>query len=387
MSLELVTTSDLHETPALPRLLQAKRAYTTRRVPSSAMSRLQCGDGVVPRAGDLMLARVTRVGRHANLEGTDSRRAALFVGDEVLVACGARYAPDEFDAQLPTSLGPCHLAASGGVAGVVVSRRAGVAAPTELQPLGLVADPRGRVVNLADHALPSRRTQRRPVTIVSLGTSMNAGKTTSAAYLIRGLVRAGLRVGAAKVTGTGSGRDPGLMRDAGAMRVLDFTDAGLASTCDVDPARLVDAAHTIIAHLADEGVDAIVLEVADGLYQRETSALLQRSDFRALLDGAVFSSGDAMGACAGADWLRRVGLAPMALAGAMTRSLLAAREAAEASGLMVLGLDELSSADTAHDLWQRAREARALELGAFGDESGSTPWQRARDARALDLVA
>lgn len=358
MKLELISTTDRHDAPALPRLLQAKRAYTTRRVPLQAMSRLLAGDGLQPRAGDLMLARVTAVGKHAALEGTDSRRATLFAGDEVIVACGARYAPDQFDARLPTSLAPCHLAAGGGVAGVVVTRRGGLAAPTELQPIGLLADGHGRVANLADHALEPRVAARRPVTIVSLGTSMNAGKTTSAAYLIRGLVRAGLRVGAAKVTGTGSGNDPGLLRDAGAVRVLDFTDAGFASTCDVDPDALLVATRSVIAHLADDGVDAIVLEVADGLYQRETAALLRHPAFQALLDATMFSSGDAMGACAGADWLRREGLAPLALAGAMTRSPLAAREAAEASGLPVLGLDALSSPETARRLWQQAAAQR-----------------------------
>jgi hypothetical protein len=364
MTLELITTSDLHDTPALPRLLQAKRAYTTRRVPLAAMGRLLAGDGVKPRAGDLMLARVTRVGKHAHLEGTDSRRAALFVGDEVLVACAARYAPDQFDARLPASLAPCHLAAGGGVAGQVVSRRGGLSAPTELQPIGLVADSHGRVANLADHALAPRTPARRPITIASLGTSMNAGKTTSAAYLIRGLARAGLRVGAAKVTGTGSGNDPGLLRDAGAVRVLDFTDAGFASTCDVHADALAAAARTVVAHLADDGVDAIVLEVADGLFQRETAALLQHAEFRVLLDATLFSSGDAMGACGGADWLRRAGLPPLALSGAMTRSPLAAQEAADASGLPVLGLDDLGDAGTARQLWQQAAERRTAGVAA-----------------------
>jgi hypothetical protein len=156
MTLELIPTTAPRKVPALPRLLLAKRAYTTRRVPLSAMGRLVTGDGVTPRAGDLMLARVTRVGKHAHLECTDSRRAALFVGDEVLVACAPRYAPDQFDARLPHSLAPCHLAAGGGVAGLVVSRRAGVTPPTELQPIGLVADADGRVANLADHALAPR---------------------------------------------------------------------------------------------------------------------------------------------------------------------------------------------------------------------------------------
>lgn len=366
MNLELIQTTEPSNHPTLQRVLAAKRAYTTRRVALTAMARLVSGEAVVPRAGDLMLARVMRIGKHAHLEATDSRRTALFVGDEVVVACAPRYAPDQFDARQPTSLGPCHLAAGGGVAGVVVTRRDGVGAPTELQPIGLLADDHGRVANLADHALPTRLqpAARRPVTIVSLGTSMNAGKTTSAAYLIHGLTRAGLRVGAAKVTGTGSGNDPGLLRDAGAVRVVDFTDAGFASTCDVAVDTLAAAAHRLVSHLAEAKVDAVVLEVADGLFQRETAGLLRHDGFRGLVDAALFSSGDAMGACAGAQWLGAVGLTPLALTGAMTRSPLAAREAAVASGLPVVGLDDLANPEAARRLWNQAAASRTPGLAA-----------------------
>jgi hypothetical protein len=366
MSIELIPQTALEPSATLQRVLQAKRAYTTRRVPLSAMSQLLQGEDLAPCAGDLMLARVTRVGKHAHLESPVSRRTALFVGDEIVVACASRYAPDQFDARLPGSLGPCHLAAGGGVAATVVSRREGLSAPTELQPLGLLADDFGRRANLADHALPALACPagRRPITLVSLGTSMNAGKTTSAAYLIRGLVRAGLRVGAAKVTGTGSGNDPGLLSDAGAQRVLDFTDAGLASTCQVETAQLVEATERIVAHLATTALDAIVLEVADGLFQRETRALLEDPVFARSIDGVLFSSNDAMGAYAGAAWLQERGLPPLALAGTVTRSPLARQEASDATGLELLGLTDLASAEVARSLWQRAAGARAHSVAA-----------------------
>jgi hypothetical protein len=306
------------------------------------------------------------VGKHAALEGPAGRRQSLFEGDEIVVACAARYAPDQFDARVPAVLGPCHLAAGGGVAGQVVARHGGVSAPTELTLLGALADDDGRPVNLIDHALSPRTHApgRRPVTLVSLGTSMNAGKTTSAAWLIRGLVRAGLRVGAAKVTGTGSGNDPGLLRDAGAVRVLDFTDAGYASTCQLELQQLRDVACTLVSHLVEERVDAIVLEVADGLLQAETAALVRDPAFQSWVDGALFSSGDAMGASAGVAWLTQQGPQPLAVCGALTRSPLARAEAAAATGLPVLGLAQLGDAATARGLWAQAAEARVRGLAA-----------------------
>lgn len=363
--IELLSPTHISQ-PVTARLLRAKRAYTTRRVPLAAMSRLVAEPGTIPRPGDLLLARVERVGKHAHLEGVDGRRSALFVGDEIVVCCAARYAPDQFDADMPGSLSACHLVAGGGVAGVVRARHAAVGAPTEIVPLGLIADATGHVANLADHAMEAiaMPSVRRPITIASLGTSMNAGKTTSAAYLIRGLVRAGMRVGAAKVTGTGSGNDPGLLRDAGAALVLDFTDAGHASTCNLNLACLLRAASSLVAHLSAARVDAVVLEVADGLFQRETSALLGSPGFAAMLDGVLFSSNDAMGAAAGAQWLRERALPLLAMSGTVTRSPLARQEAAQASCLPVLGLDELGSADIAKGLWMQAAERRTAGAAA-----------------------
>lgn len=361
MSLELVApTQPDAPLPAapLPRgpVLCAKRAYTTRRVPLGLHTEVLRGDHQTPRAGDLVLARVTRVGKHKTLELTDSRRSNLFVGDEVVVAYGARYAPDQFSAHVPDTLGPCHLAAGGGVAARVTERHAGVSAPTELLPLGLLADARGQRLNLADFALPRRPANGpRPLSIASLGTSMNAGKTTSAAYLVRGLVRAGLRVGAAKITGTGSGNDPGLLRDAGAELVLDFTDLGHASTAGLELPCLLEVLNGVQGAMAAQGVDVLVLEVADGLLQRETALLLRSPHFAQRVDGSLFSSGDAMGAVAGVRWLREQGLPVLGLSGAMTASPLALAEAEAATGLCALRLTDLAQPERASALLAQAR--------------------------------
>jgi hypothetical protein len=344
------------------RVMRAKRAYTTRHVPLAAMCRLFDDPKQAPRTGDLLLARVHRVGKHATLEGTDGRRSALFPGDEIVVVYGARYAPDQFEAHVPDNLAACHLAAGGGVAALVTERHGAVAAPTELTPLGLLADAGGRRLNLADHrhSVIGRTAsgQARPLTIASLGTSMNAGKTTSAAYLVRGLMRAGLRVGAAKITGTGSGNDPGLLRDAGAELVLDFTDLGHASTAGLGLNDLLDIMKRVQASMAVQGVQALVMEVADGLLQRETSMLLRSPHYAQAVDANLFSSSDAMGAVAGVRWLHDQGLPVLALAGTLTRSPLSRREAAAATRLPVLGLDELGDPDTARRLFESVASCR-----------------------------
>jgi len=343
------------DAPLARRLARAKRAYTARHFTEADGLRLLDGATLQPQPGDLVLARIDRIGKHANLEQADGRRSALFCGDEIVVAYAPRYAPDQYEAHVPQSLTPCQLVAGGGVAAEVLSRHAAIAAATEITPIGLLADARGERLNLARHALPARVLRGpRPITIASVGTSMNAGKTTSAAHLIRGLTRAGFAVGAAKITGTGSGNDPWLLRDAGARVVLDFTDAGHASTYLLGLDALHDVMQRLLSNLASRSVDAIVIEVADGLFQRETAQLLRSPEFKRAVDAAVFSSSDAMGAAAGTRWLAESGLPVLAIAGTLTKSPLARREAQAATQLPVLGLDDLGHADTARRLIESA---------------------------------
>jgi hypothetical protein len=354
----LTEGTTLSPAPVARRLAAAKRAFTTRHVPLESMAGLLADPQTVPRAGDLVLARVNKLGKHAALELTQSRRSTMFVGDEVVVAYAARYAPDQFLAEVPRDLGPCHLAASGGVAATVTVRHGGVGAPTELVPVGLLVDAEGQRLNVSRFALPKGvRHGQRPLTIASLGTSMNAGKTTSAAYLISGLVAAGLRVGGAKITGTGSGNDSNLLRDAGAAVVLDFTDAGHTSTFGLDLPALEAVLDAVQSRMHAEGVDVLVMEIADGLLQRETEMLLRSAYVQSRIDGCVFSSGEAMGAIAGVQWLLAQQLPVLTLAGTITRSPLARAEAEQATGLKAMGLDELRDSVAARDLMQRARQA------------------------------
>ncbi len=254
------------------RLAQAKRAFTTRRV-ALDRARLLLTGGTRPMAGDLLLCRVVEPGQHKALQLASGRPSTLFPGDELLLAAGNRYAPDQFEAYLPDGTGPCHLVAAGGLGGRVESRFERMGEPTRLEALGLVADASGRPLNLADFRIHPPRALRRIPTIAVLGTSMNAGKTTAAAHLVRGLVLSGVVVGAAKVTGTSAPGDLTLVLDAGAATALDFTDVGHASTFLLDEPALEETFTALIDALVAAGAEVAVLEVADGLYQRETAML------------------------------------------------------------------------------------------------------------------
>lgn len=97
-----------------------------------------------PTSGDLVLASVVEVKQHKRIEQPGSRMSILFPGDEIIVAYGNRYAPDQFEAVVPATLEACNLVAAGGVAGTVVSSHVNPEPPTTIEPIGLIADEAGR---------------------------------------------------------------------------------------------------------------------------------------------------------------------------------------------------------------------------------------------------
>lgn len=340
------------------RIARAKISYTTRNVNLTLAANLLTGERLRPNVGDLVLAQISKIGQHTAIELTTGRRASLFPLDEIVVCYGNRYAPDQFEAEMPHDLTSCHLVAGGGIASRALSWHSDMHSPTAINPIGLLADANGRRINLSSAALtkPNYPTKI-PHTVAVVGTAMNAGKTTTAANLIRGLTIAGLKVGAAKVTGTGSGRDVWLMNDAGARLTLDFTDAGFPTTFRASAAEVDGIFSTLTGHLAKAGMDVIVLEVADGLYQTETAALLDSPTFIRTVNNVIFAASDAMGALAGVEWLRHKGLPVLGVSGLLTASPLAMIEAAKATGMPVFDKKTLRSAAIANELGMNSKIA------------------------------
>jgi molybdopterin-guanine dinucleotide biosynthesis protein len=225
--------------------------------------------------------------------------------------------------------------------------------PTRVRPLGLVASGPGEPpLNVANWALPpAPRPEAGPIPVIAaLGTSMDSGKTTSAADLARGASLAGLRVGYGKVTGTGAMGDPMLLRDAGADAVLDFTDVGHVSTYRLSPREIESIFLQLLGHLQQSGVDLILVEVADGLLQEETAQLVASEGFRRHVHASLFAAPDAMSALAAAGWLREHRLPLLGLCGTIEASPLQVREATGATGLAHYGRADLSDPATATKL-------------------------------------
>jgi Domain of unknown function (DUF1611_C) P-loop domain len=337
-------------TPPTP----AKWAFSARRIPRDLVAGLDPDVGTV-RAGDLILGRVLSVGQHGRIQLVEGRPATLYPGDLIVMPCGARYAPDQFEGLAEIDPDGCDMLAGGGCLGRMVWRHDKMKAPTRVQPMGRLTDAAGRVLTTGDFALPQPALAAEIPLIVVVGTSMNSGKTTATVALTHGLTRAGFAVAALKGTGTGSFGDVNDYADAGAAFVGDFTDAGMVTTY-LEPLERVKAGiETLLAAAEAQGATVALMEIADGIFQKETAALLADPAFVARMVGCVFACGDAVAAAGGISVLAAQGLRPLCLTGMLSCSPMASAEAEAMTGVAVVTRSGLMDPAVASGLLAQAQ--------------------------------
>jgi hypothetical protein len=317
--------------------VRIKWPYATHLVDTSKVKGLvPMVDGHDP--GALVLVRVVTLGRHKDLETHEGRRMSIFAGDVIVGVLGDRYATDQFEGvgRVQGPLG--HILGIGGVFGQVMSMNTRMSAPTIIEYLGRLADADGKPLRMTHfQALPAQPLAHPgATTILSLGASMNSGKTTTAAQMVRSLTVAGHRVAAAKLTGTACRKDPNLMADAGAVAVIDFTHAGWPSTANLSLDQLLSIAGRIRAQLQTYDPEFVILEIADGILQRETAMMLAHPAFRASIDGVTFAGPDPLSCDAGVRRLRDLGLPILATAGIVANGALGVAEVEAACGIRCL---------------------------------------------------
>src|SRR5215510_1733893 len=105
--------------------------YALRRVPADRLASVGAAP-TKPQAGDVVLARVDKIGRNTRLELSDGRPSTLHEGDLLLAVFGNRYATEQFEGYARAEGDRCDLLSMGGLCGLVVSRHAGIPEPTRL---------------------------------------------------------------------------------------------------------------------------------------------------------------------------------------------------------------------------------------------------------------
>jgi len=317
-------------------------SYALRRVPERSLhTLLPCPE--TPQVGDIVLAKVESVGKNLTLDIRGGRRCTLNRGDLVAVVFGNRYATLQFEGYARAEGDRCHLLSVGGLCGIVESKHDAVSEPTKLRLLGALGDEKGLPLRLQNFAVvpqpPGARAQ--PRVAVVLGTSMDAGKTYTARSVILGLQRHGIRAAGIKLTGTAAGRDTFSMLDAGACSALDFVDGGLPSTYRSSLTQLLDLYRLLVDEAASKGAAWVVVEIADGIIQGETAALIASTRFTSSVDAWLLAATDAVGVVGAMGLLQRLGVTPLAVSGVVSRSALARREVELATNVPCMAAAEL----------------------------------------------
>lgn len=285
-----------------------------------------------PEAGDLVYGRIAYIGQHSSLENKEGRIHVVNAGTCAVFVLGNRYAPDYYEGLVPETLDhQLDLLARSGIVGAVKCKNSRIKDPTRVKIEGYVADASGKIVNTRDYPcvvpkLTAKKPSRAKV-ILSIGTSMNSGKSMAAAACCWALSNLGRTVRGSKITGTAGLKDILLMEDSGASPVADFSFLGYPSTYMLELPELLHIFNTLDLKYANSPRNYWVVEIADGLLQRETAILLESDDVRSRIHKLVFSAHDAFAAIGGLDILKkRFGLIPDAVSGVCSSSPLGIRE-------------------------------------------------------------
>jgi hypothetical protein len=327
---------------------------TTKFVPSKIKKSLMCKDIIhyevndmipedySPKPGDVIIVKVLKIGKHKRLQSEYNRNMTILPDDLLMVVFGNRYATAQFEGYVPEKIeDELDVLGAGGVIGKLKSMHAQyiLTGSTKVRTVGIVVNHEGKVVNTKENKSGmlsgfSGKPVENCKIILSLGSSMDSGKSTTASYIVHGLQKAGLKPGFIKLTGTAFSKDVDLNIDLGADAAADFSDLGFPSTYMCEEPELLDLYESLVRKLnvADK-MDYIVVEIADGLLQRETRMLIENKAFISTIAGVIFSAGDSLAAISGVQLLASAGIRPLALCGLFTASPLLIEEVRSYQGI------------------------------------------------------
>ena len=305
----------------------------------------------IPKVGDVAVFEVISIGKHKQIQADSKLNVLILPGDLIMGAFGTRYATAQFEGYVPTDCRDTFdILGAGGTIGVIHSMHSAFAGgSTKLKIIGYVTDKKGNVINtrkISKNLKPFLSINRKPYNIIlSIGSSMDSGKTTTAAFITKGLERHGHKVAFIKLTGTVYTKDRDLVYDCGASITADFSDYGFPSTYMCPEQELLDLFESLLHEVSVVDPDYIIIEIADGILQRETKMLLDNKIFISQIDHVIFSCPDSLSALYGIEALKKMDIYPTALSGLFTASPLLIKEVRENTHLPVLTIEQWMNND------------------------------------------
>lgn len=334
-----------------------KRSIITSGMTSLNHFRLSAehNETYTPKLGDVAVFEVISLGKHQAIQAADNTLTKIFPGDYVLMAFGGRYASNQFEGYVPNKpTTELQILGQGGVVGLLTSahQRFKKTGATKIRLVGYAVDDNNQVINTCYHnvdkvVFSGKVAESRPKNssknydvYLSVGASMDSGKTTTAAYFARGAMLAGKRVAYIKMTGTVYNKDKRLVKDSGAEIAVDFSLCGYPSTYMCSTKEVLDIYATLLRHVESVNPDVVIVEIADGILQKETNDLLQNEAFMQDISGVILSCPDSLSAYGGLQILKAAGIEPMLLCGLFTASPLMIEEVRQFSPVAAFSLED-----------------------------------------------
>jgi len=189
-------------------------------------------DKIKWKTGDYVIGKITDTGSDfLKVELINGRMRSIMKGDQVVGALGERYATLEATGTWKEvdEDGKMHLLTGAGLFGKCTSKSVYLPNLIEIQYVGHLAKD-GKICKMDDYVDHIKFSKFNTPVVLLVGTSMSAGKTTSAKIIVNHLKRAGLKVVAGKLTGASRYSDILSFKDVGADFIFDFVNIGLPST-------------------------------------------------------------------------------------------------------------------------------------------------------------
>ncbi len=209
---------------------------------------------------------------YGSIELMSGRMSKVIEGDVLACTLGERKASTGFYGYIPDKIkqgDKLNILNYGGVIGKAVSGNPELGKPIEIKVLGQALifptfnERISKAANIAEEHIPWKENLENSVPLIIISaSSMDSGKTTAACELIKGLSAKGYKVAGAKLTGVSRMRDTLDMEDYGAVKALNFNDAGVVSTTNKNTNELSKG---IIHELNKSNIDCIVMELGDGI--------------------------------------------------------------------------------------------------------------------------
>ena len=189
-------------------------------------------DKIKWKTGDYVVGKITNTGSNLlQIELINGRMRSFMKEDLVVGALGERYATLEATGTWKDveDDGIMHILTGAGLFGKCTSKSVYLPNLIEIEYLGHAK--RGeKICTMDDFVQNVKFSKFNTPVILLVGTSMSAGKTTSARIIVNQLNRAGLKIVAGKLTGASRYRDILSLKDVGANYIFDFVDIGLPSS-------------------------------------------------------------------------------------------------------------------------------------------------------------